>query len=48
VLLRGGRRDTELPADVDAVGDGVEDILVTKSPCFIPGRSELRDRSKLG
>jgi hypothetical protein len=37
VLLRGGRRDTELLADVDAVGDGVEeDILVTTSPCFIP------------
>jgi hypothetical protein len=38
VLLRGGRRDTELLlADVDAVGDGVEEgILVTRSPCLIP------------
>jgi hypothetical protein len=32
VLLRGGLRDADvLPAEFDAVGDGVEDILISAS-----------------
>jgi len=34
VLLRGGLRDAELLlAEIDAVGDGVEDILMAASSC---------------
>jgi hypothetical protein len=36
VLFRGGRRDADvLLAEFDAVGDGVEDILIAASSCFV-------------
>ena len=37
MLLRGGLRDADvLPAEFDAVGDGVEDIFISPSiSCFI-------------
>ena len=36
MLFRGGRRDADvLLAEFDAVGDGVDDILIAASSCFM-------------
>ena len=48
MLFRGGRRDAEvLLAEFDAVGLGVEDILMAASSCDMSDILLLRPRSRV-
>ena len=48
MLFRGGRRDAEvLLAEFDAVGLGVEDILMAASSCDMSDILLLRPRSRI-